>query len=125
MPKPTSLIAGLSVLLFPENLLQKLKEPGTVCLVDRRSVGAFRDRKGKRLAVQRLQTGQGLGKLRLIKLVGDVVEGTDGDEAVAQGYLLCDGGSRGDGDARTLTDCGDCGHNAVLCTQNCCGRVCA
>lgn len=69
-------------------MLQKLKEPGTVCLVDRRSVGAFRDRKGKRLAVQRLQTGQGLGKLRLIKLVGDVVEGTDGDEAVAQGYLL-------------------------------------
>ena len=60
-------------------------------LVHRRGIGAFRNGHRQGLAVQRLQPGQGLLKLRLVKFVSHVVERAYGRDALAQGHLLLEG----------------------------------
>ena len=71
---------------------QQAAQLGAEGPVHRRSVGALRNGGGQGLAVQAaLQPGQGLLQLPLVKFVGDVVEGPDGGNALAQGHLLLQG----------------------------------
>lgn len=86
--------AGLQLLAAGvEPLIQRQQaaQLGAEGPVHRRSVGALRNGHGQGLGIQRLQPGQGLLQLPLVKFVGDVVEGPDGGNALAQGHLLLQG----------------------------------
>ena len=86
--------AGLQLLATGvEPLIQRQQaaQLGAEGPVHRRSVGTLRNGHGQGLGIQRLQPGQGLLQLPLVKFVGDVVEGPDGGNALAQGHLLLQG----------------------------------
>ena len=86
--------AGLQLLAAGvEPLIQRQQaaQLGAEGPVHRRSVGALRNGHGQGLGIQRLQPGQGLLQLPLVKFVGDVVEGPDGGNALAQAHLLLQG----------------------------------
>ena len=71
---------------------QQAAQLGAEGLVQSRGIGTFGNGGGQGLAVQAaLQPGQGLLQLRLVKFVGDVVEGPDGGNALAQAHLLLQG----------------------------------
>ena len=86
--------AGLQLLaagVEPLVQRQQAAQLGAEGLVHRRSVGTLCYGHGQRLRIQRLQSGQGLLQLPLVKFIGDIVEGPDGGDALAEGYLLLEG----------------------------------
>ena len=86
--------AGLQLLaagVEPLVQRQQAAQLGAEGLIHRRSVGTLCYGHGQRLRIQRLQSGQGLLQLPLIKLVSDIVEGPDEGDALAESYLLLEG----------------------------------
>ena len=86
--------AGLQLLAAGvEPLIQRQQtaQLGAEGLIHRRSIGTLRNGHGQGLGIQRLQPGQGLLQLPLVKFIGDIVEGTDVGDALAESYLLLEG----------------------------------
>ena len=86
--------AGLQLLSAgAEPVLQRQQgaQLGAEGRIYRRRMGAFRNGRCQRLAVQQLQPGQGLLIFLLIEGVGHIVKGADGDDALAQSHLLLEG----------------------------------
>ena len=87
--------AGLQVPAPGVNLVvqgQQAAQLGAEGLVQSCGIGTFGNGGGQGLAVQAaLQPGQGILQLRLVKFVGDVVEGPDEGHRLAQGHLLLQG----------------------------------